>query len=206
MFGAENLQIRETRMSALLDAMPGVDATPRAEVATSCGTLILNTKGQLLLCHVTGALHWDIPKGMREPGESTFEAAKRELREETGLQFTDALFEEIGGFKYLKHKNLHLYKVRAPESLGRLDHLSCKSHFLQRDTGKLLPEMDSFCWAFRHDIMSLCLLPMAVIVLTYLMVTIGLLLSLCAQIPCRFSFFTLAGFWPMPHSQSLFSW
>ncbi|HCY63147.1 MAG TPA: hypothetical protein DHV59_10015 [Oxalobacteraceae bacterium] len=48
--------------------------------------------------------------------------------------------------------------------------------------------------------------PMAVIVLTYLMVTIGLLLSLCAQIPCRFSFFTLAGFWPMPHSQSLFSW
>ena len=142
-------------MSAVLSARAQFD------IATSCGTIILNQERHLLLCHVTGAQHWDIPKGMREPGESTLAAARRELKEETGLEFDADLYEEIGGFDYQQHKRLHLYKVRAPESLCRLDHLNCTSHFLHPATGKLMPEMDDFRWASRHDIRSLCLLPMA---------------------------------------------
>lgn len=142
--------------------MPALPAAiSRIDIAISCGTLILNGNGQILLCHVTGTSHWDIPKGMREPGESTLEAAQRELREETGLDFDYAQFEEIGGFAYQKHKNLHLYKVRAPESLNRLDHLTCNSHFLHRVTGRPTPEMDGYCWASRDEIRSYCLLPMA---------------------------------------------
>jgi ADP-ribose pyrophosphatase YjhB (NUDIX family) len=59
------------------------NTTIRIDIPTSCGTLIFNKKGQMLLCHVTGTNHWDIPKGMQEPGESTLHAAKRELMEET---------------------------------------------------------------------------------------------------------------------------
>ena len=33
-------------------------------LSTSCGTLVINQHGQILLCHVTGTRNWDIPKGM----------------------------------------------------------------------------------------------------------------------------------------------
>jgi hypothetical protein len=46
-----------------------------------------------------------------------------ELREETGLQFAEALFEEVGDFDYQKHKRLHLYRLSASESLECLGHL-----------------------------------------------------------------------------------
>ena len=29
----------------------------------SCGVLIVNAERELLLCHVTGQHHWDLPKG-----------------------------------------------------------------------------------------------------------------------------------------------
>ena len=142
--------------------MPALqNATLHIEIGTSCGTLILNKRGQIILCHVTGTNHWDLPKGMREPNESTLQAAKRELREETGLELDDALFEEIGGFDYQKHKRLHLYKVRAHESLDSLGQLTCTSYFSHQVTGEPTPEMDGFCWASRHEIRSLCILPMA---------------------------------------------
>ena len=130
-------------------------ATPAA-LAISCGTLIIDKRGRILLCHVTGTSHWDIPKGLLDPGESTLEAARRELREETGLDFEFELFQEIGGFDYQKHKRLHLYKLMAPESLDSLDHLHCTSHFTHRVTGLPTPEMDAYCWALRRDIRKLC--------------------------------------------------
>jgi putative (di)nucleoside polyphosphate hydrolase len=133
----------------------------QTEVPTSCGTLIINKHGELLLCHVTGTSHWDIPKGLREPGESTLEAAMRELREETGLQFDEAMFQEIGSFEHLRNKRLHLYKARAPESLDSLGNLICTSYFSHDVTGDPTPEMDSFRWASREDIRSLCPFPMA---------------------------------------------
>ena len=128
----------------------------KKELPTSCGTLIINKMGELLLCHVTGTNHWDIPKGMQSTGESTIEAAKRELREETRLKFDDLLFEEIGCFEYQKNKRLHLYKVHASDDFDSLGHLICTSHFPHHVTGRPTPEMDGFCWASRSDIRTLC--------------------------------------------------
>ncbi|MDB5840933.1 MAG: hydrolase [Herminiimonas sp.] len=130
--------------------------SPQKELATSCGTLVINKRGQVLLCHVTGTNHWDIPKGLQDPGETPLEAAKRELREETGLEFDDALFEEIGCFPYRRDKKLHLFKVYAAEDFDSLGHLICTSHFTHHVTGKLTPEMDGFCWASQDDIRRLC--------------------------------------------------
>jgi len=83
------------------------------------------------------------------------------MREETGLEFGDALFEEIGRFHFQKHKELHLYKVSAPENLESLGHLVCTSYFSHPVTGEPTPEMDGFRWASRVEIRSLCILPMA---------------------------------------------
>lgn len=129
---------------------------PKKVLATSCGTLIVNKRGGLLLCHVTGTRNWDIPKGLQDPGESTLEAAQRELREETGLEFDGSLFEDIGSFDYRSDKRLHLYKVHAPEDFDSLGHLICTSHFTHHVTGKPTPEVDGFCWATRDDIRTLC--------------------------------------------------
>jgi putative (di)nucleoside polyphosphate hydrolase len=125
-------------------------------VPTSCGTLIVNKGGEILLCHVTGTRKWDIPKGMQDPGESTLEAARRELYEEAGLALDAAEFEDLGSFDYRHDKRLHLYKVRAPADMDSLDHLVCTSHFLHEVTGKETPEVDGFRWARRDDIRTLC--------------------------------------------------
>ena len=122
----------------------------------SCGTLIVNSEGQLLLCHVTGHKHFDLPKGGMDAGETTLEAACRELSEETGLVLDCGLFQDLGEFHYTGTKKLHLYKVKAPADLTNLDHLVCASHFLHHETGLMRPEMDGYRWVSRDEIPHLC--------------------------------------------------
>ncbi|NEX59523.1 NUDIX hydrolase [Noviherbaspirillum galbum] len=123
---------------------------------TSCGTLIINRRGEILLCHVTGTRKWDIPKGLQDPGETTLEAAMREMREETGLVFEAGMFDELGRFDYRPEKDLHLYRVRMETDMDSLDHLVCTSHFTHHVTGEPTPEVDGFCWATRDEIPRRC--------------------------------------------------
>ncbi len=122
----------------------------------SCGTLVINAAGQLLLCHVTNTARWDIPKGMLDPGEDTLQAAMRELREEAGVVFGPERFEDLGGFNYRRDKRLHLYLVRAGDELGALDGLVCTSFFDHPVTGRPTPETDGFRWADRGELAKLC--------------------------------------------------
>ena len=132
------------------------DPRRRKPLAVSCGTLIIDSAGRILLCHVTGTSHWDIPKGLQEPGETMLQAAKRELWEETGLEFDEDLFEEIGHFAYRPDKDLHLYRIRLKEDFDSLGHLICRSHFAHHITGKETPEVDGFCWASREEVRTKC--------------------------------------------------
>lgn len=50
----------------------------------AAGGLVTAPTGKSLLIFREG--HWDIPKGMVEPGETIAQAALREVREETGIQ------------------------------------------------------------------------------------------------------------------------
>jgi len=60
-----------------------VDASGSALGAAS---VIFDARGQVLLVHHTyGRLNWEIPGGICEPGESAFDAAIREAREEIGV-------------------------------------------------------------------------------------------------------------------------
>jgi len=130
--------------------------TTGKQLPVSCGTLIVNSKGQVLLCHVTHTAKWDIPKGMQDAGESTLEAAIRELREEAGIAFGAGRFEDLGCFDYRPDKRLHLYKVAVADELEVLDHLVCTSYFPHHESGEPTPEVDGFRWASRAEIGKLC--------------------------------------------------
>ena len=121
----------------------------------SCGTLVLNGAGELLLCHVTNTARWDIPKGMRDAGETALQAAMRELMEEAGLVFAPERFEEIGLFDYRRDKRLHLFLVRGADQVD-LRTLVCTSFFPHPKTGQPTPEADGFRWAARNEIARLC--------------------------------------------------
>jgi 8-oxo-dGTP pyrophosphatase MutT (NUDIX family) len=122
--------------------------------ALSCGILILTEQRELLLCHVTGQNHWDLPKGGMHDGESPLQAALRETREETGLDLNAQPLHELGRFDYRPKKDLHLFAALMP----RLDvaQLSCESHFSQAGTGHRLPEMDGYDWFGFERIGELC--------------------------------------------------
>jgi predicted NUDIX family NTP pyrophosphohydrolase len=67
-------------------------------VKQSAGTLLYRGAGEnleVLLIHPSGAYNraapWGIPKGLRDPGEELEAAARRETREETGIDVTGPL-------------------------------------------------------------------------------------------------------------------
>lgn len=109
----------------------------------SCGIVIVNASAELLLCHVTGAWHWDIPKGSTEPGEVPVQSALRETREECGLDFTGAALADLGRMAYRPRKDLHLFAVLADRFDAARCH--CDSHFTD-PWGRRRPEMDGFEW------------------------------------------------------------
>jgi 8-oxo-dGTP pyrophosphatase MutT (NUDIX family) len=128
------------------------------KIEVSCGTLVVDQAGRLLLCHVTGTAHWDIPKGVRDPGETEREAALRELREEAGLAFAPERLHDLGRWEYRRDKQLHLFRVdvSAGDALATLDHLVCTSFFPHHRTGAPTPEADGFRWATRDEVARLC--------------------------------------------------
>ena len=74
----------------------------------SCGLLVINEQGELLVGHSTGSTHWDLPKGLIDPGETPIACALREAREEFGLVFGPERLVDLGRHAYYRGKDLHL--------------------------------------------------------------------------------------------------
>lgn len=136
-----------------------------AKHSISCGTLVVNPRRELLLGHVTHTPKWDIPKGIRDPGETELEAAMRELVEEAGLVFDAGAFRELGPFAYRRDKSLHLFLVEVDDEACSLEQLCCTSTFPHHVTGVATPEMDGYRWAARADLRALCWPRMAEVLL-----------------------------------------
>ena len=118
--------------------------------AVSCGFIVFAREtGTVLACHPNGQaagpeMAYDIPKGHLEEGEQPLEAAKRELKEETGLVLPpDAPLHEIGLVPYQKQKSLHLFSTSLPAHGLAPGKLRCDSTFV--DTyGHTKKEIDSY--------------------------------------------------------------
>jgi 8-oxo-dGTP pyrophosphatase MutT (NUDIX family) len=127
----------------------------------SCGIVLLTAQRELLLCHVTGQDHWDLPKGGAHAGESPLQAALRETREETGLDLAGERLLDLGRLDYRPKKDLHLFAALVP----RLDvaQLCCESRFSHYATGERLPEMDGYDWFGFDRVAQLCTARMAAV-------------------------------------------
>jgi len=120
----------------------------------SCGTVVLLESRELLLCHVTGQRHWDLPKGGIHAGETPIDAALRETHEETGLRLAADALLDIGRHAYTSKKDLHLFACLSQRIDPR--ELHCPSTFLDRLSGRSRPEMDGFGWFGFDRIDALC--------------------------------------------------
>lgn len=129
----------------------------------SCGIVVLAPTRELLLCHVTGQRHWDLPKGGINDDETPAQAAVRETVEETGLDFDPDALLDLGRFEYTGKKDLHLFAALSE----RIDPttLCCESTFIERGSSRRLPEMDGFGWFSLDRLAELCT-PRMVAVLT----------------------------------------
>ena len=132
---------------------------PLRRPSLSCGIVVLLASRELLLCHVTGQRHWDLPKGGIHADETPEQAALRETHEETGLVVAPAALHDLGQHAYTAKKNLHLFACLSQRIEPR--ELRCTSTFVDRATGRERPEMDGFGWFAFERIGALCTPSMA---------------------------------------------
>lgn len=118
-----------------------------ASIQLSCGLLVLDEGGELLVGHSTGSSHWDLPKGLIEPGEAALDCALREAREEFGLAFAPAHLIDLGRHAYYRGKDLHLFAVGTTKAATPADACRCTSYFAHYVSGRRVPEIDRFAWA-----------------------------------------------------------
>ena len=119
----------------------------------TCGVLLLNASGELLLGHATGGRYWDIFKGLGDPGETPRQSAVREVQEECGLVVDGDSLLDLGLFSYRPEKDLRLYA----SLIERIDPSQCRCTSFYRDArGNLRPEMDAFMWVPFDDVPERC--------------------------------------------------
>lgn len=102
----------------------------RPIIMVGAAAALFDAQGKILLLRRTDNGCWGPPGGALEPGERLEEAARRETREETGLEMTDlTLFRVFSGSElYCRYPNgdeVHnvtvVYTTRCPEGDIRLD-------------------------------------------------------------------------------------
>ena len=123
-----------------MDRMSARQASPRLEF--SAGGLVLDAEGRVLLIRARDLRNqpvWTLPKGALKPGESSTEAALREVREETGYRCE--VVREMTSVTYWFQregrrirKTVRWYLMRPIEKVGEHDH-----------------EVDEVLWADRKD-------------------------------------------------------
>ncbi len=114
---------------------------PERRKKLSAGVIVTDGDS-VLLGHVTGSRHWDIPKGGLDPGENELAAAIRELHEETSMLVDPDRLEQLGTFVYKKTKDLSLWLCRV-ETMPDPGDLDCLSTF-DAGNGVRRKEMDGF--------------------------------------------------------------
>ncbi len=111
----------------------------------SAGIVVLRIEdGRCLFLLLRSHSYWDFPKGEVDDGEETFDAALREVREESGLTDLDfrwgKVFIESGPYRTGHHRKIARYYLALTPQ--REIHMS-----INPDLGR--PEHDEYRWATR---------------------------------------------------------
>lgn len=76
----------------------------------SAGGIVFNNLGQVLLTKHSQNKHWSFPKGLIDPGQTSQQAAVREVREEGGVEAE--IIDKVGYSKYVySFKGEKIFKV-----------------------------------------------------------------------------------------------
>jgi putative (di)nucleoside polyphosphate hydrolase len=117
------------------------------EAIVTCGIYLYSIPlKKILVCHATNSPwnRWSIPKGLQDKKEKLYDAAIRELYEETGValkELTIAGKHELEAVKYQKqNKLLHSFLVLTDADLSQHTFIC---HSL---TERSFPEVDSWKW------------------------------------------------------------
>lgn len=93
--------------------------------------VVTDAEGRVLLVRTTyGENKWDLPGGVLEPGEAPWEAARREAREELGIDLGGL---SLCGVYFLAHRDAFGFIFRASDFSGDI-----------RPDGKEIDEADYF--------------------------------------------------------------
>jgi 8-oxo-dGTP diphosphatase len=114
----------------------------RPRLQFSAGGLVIDERGSVLLIRARDLRNqpvWTLPKGTLMPGESSADAALREVREETGYQCEVVRELESVTYWFQRNgerikKNVRWYLMRPLEKVGEHDH-----------------EVDEVMWADRAE-------------------------------------------------------
>ena len=134
-----------------------------AAATLSCGVLLFNEHDEIFLAHATGNRHWDVPKGLAEPGETPLAAALRETWEETGIRLDETGWVDLGRHGYRPGKDLHLFTRRVSTAQVKVANCVCTSMFVHGRSGKSLPEADAFGWFRTEQLQERCARSMSVL-------------------------------------------
>lgn len=121
---------------------------------TTCGIYLFNNDGEILLGHPTNhhKNFYSIPKGKKEIDENYWDAAIRELKEETNIdllspEINETIIEidDLGMYVYKhKKKQLRAFSVKTNYDFSNIE-IKCNS-FVEPKTEKSFPEFDGFLW------------------------------------------------------------
>lgn len=109
----------------------------RAGKQCTCAMACITPSGKVLICHPTNGpfkFGWGFPKGIKDDTDlDEITAARRELKEETGLALPDdLLYINCGTFEYTKEKVFRLFAVKLDFEID-LATLHCESLFTDTD-------------------------------------------------------------------------